>query len=444
MNKTTLLIFLLLLLPLASAVEFSMKSNFSQGETMIAKVSGNFQKPPFKGTTKFYRGHVRVPIDPYIAKINGEFYIYAQLPENEANYSIVLEDVKYYVGSLISEEDLVQNFSITNNLADFSVNPGVVITDKDFSLEVQNLQSSKLTIQVATEPLLESEGNSDEGFFASLLEDDGVTEVPQGDYSVTLKSGEIEKIKFKLEDIENPILKIITLSSENTKYEIPVYVFLNESSTKEKDRDFAFDQSELNFTMSTNSKLTKIVYLINEGEDDLENITLSLSDSLKPYATLSKTEIEDLNEDKQTKIELYFQSGDYDTNVEGQIKAKESSGSQDIYAYVGVYFNVLESYIPSEEGEGGAVSSTGEIISTKTCSEMGGTICSTSQKCDSDEVNAKDDKCCLTECQEVGSSSTGKIIGWSIIIAVIGALVWFFKFKYRGAKRDIGLFKKKR
>ncbi|MFH1152030.1 MAG: hypothetical protein V1788_02815 [Nanoarchaeota archaeon] len=433
------IIFILLLLPLASAVEFSMKSNFSQGETMIAKVSGNFQKPPFKGTTKFYRGHVRVPIDPYIAKINDEFYIYAQLPENQDNYSLVLEDVKYYVGSLISDDDLVQNFSITSDLADFSVTPGVVVTDKDFSLEVQNLQDSKLTIQVATEPLLESEGNSDKGFFASLLGDDGLTEVPEADYSVTLKSGEIEKIKFKLEDIENPVLKTITLSSENTEYEIPVYVFLNESSTKEKDRDFGFDQSELNFTMSTNSNLTKIVYLINEGEDDLKNITISISDSLKPYVTLSKTEIEDLKEDKQKKVELYFQSGDEEEVIEGQIKAKESSGSQDIYAYVGISFNVLEGYIEVLE------SNTGELlIWAKTCSELIGTICNASQKCDSDEVNAKDDKCCLTECQEVGSSSTGKIIGWIIIIGIICFLIWFFKFKYRGAKSDIRLFGRKK
>jgi len=417
MKLKIVVIFLLLLLPLASAVEFSMKSNFSQGETMIAKVSGNFQKPPFKGTTKFYRGHVRVPIDPYIAKINDEFYIYAQLPENQDNYSLVLEDVKYYVGSLISEEDLVQNFSITGNLADFSVNPGVIITDKDFSLEVQNLQPSKLTIQVATKIMEGTKETENQGFFASLFGTETIDKDTDGEFSVTLKSGEIEKIKFKLEDIENPVLKTITLSSENTEYEIPVYVFLNESPTKEKAREFAFDQPELNFTMSTNSNLIKIVYLINEGEDDLENITLTLSDSLKPYVTLSKTEIEDLKEDKQAKIELTFNSGSEEKIIEGQIKAKESSGSQDIYTYVGISFNTLASYT--------------EETGTKTCSEMKGTICSSSQACDSDEVNAKDDKCCLTECQEVGTSSTGKIIGWIIVLAVIGFLGWFYFKKYR-------------
>ncbi|MBR9701661.1 hypothetical protein GOV13_01940 [Candidatus Pacearchaeota archaeon] len=427
------IMFLLLLLPLASAVEFDMKSNFSKGETLITKISGNFQKPPFKGTTKFYRGHVRVPIDPSILKINDEFYIYAQLPENEANYSLVIEDAKYYVGSLISEDDLVQNFSISNNLADFSVDPGVVITDKDFSLEVQNLQDSKLTIQILTSPLEIDEGNSETGFFASLLEEEsGETKVVQGDASVTLKSGEIEKIKFKLEDIENPVLKTITLSSENTEYEIPVYVFLNESSKKDKKRKFDFDMPELEFTMSTNSNLTKIVYLINEGEDDLENITLSISESLEPYMTLLTTEIEDLKEDEQEKIELYFQSGDYDLDlVEGQIKAKESyEGEQDVYAYIGVSFDILESYT--------------EEPGAKTCLEVGGTICTHDQKCDSDEINAKDDKCCLTECQEIGSDTSGKIIGWAIVIIVLGFLAWFFKFKYKGAKGDISLFKRKK
>jgi len=426
MNKIIILIFILMLFPLASAVEFDMKSNFSQGETLMAKLSGNFLKQPFKETIKFYRGHVRVPIEPNVAKINDEFYIYAKLPENEANYSIVIEDVKYYKGSQISEDDLVKNFSITDNIADFSVKPGFVITNDDFFIEVQNLQDYKLDIQIRTETILPSNESSG-GFFAFLF-GENTSDNQEEETLVTLKSGEIKKINFKTENIDQTTLKTIELSTDNLKYEIPVYVFVDELPQEHKDRDFKFDVSELNFSISTNSNITKIIYLFNTGEENLENISLIISDSLKPYVSVSIENIDELKEDKQIKIELYFESGDEESSVEGQIKAKESSGDEDIYTYLAVFLNIMEDYIPLDDEE------DEEITTTKTCSEMNGVICGHDQKCESEEVDAKDDKCCLTECYEIGSDTLGKIIGWLIIIGIIVFLIWFFKFKYRKAK----------
>lgn len=432
-GKIIIILLLLLILPLASAVEFDMKSNFSQGETLMAKLSGNFLKQPFKEDVKFYRGHVEVPIEANIAKINDEFYIYAILPENEANYSIVIENVKYYKGSLISEENLVKNFSITGEVADFSVNPGFVISKDDFFVKVQNLQDYKLDIQIKTKLLGDSTVNESKGFFASLFGDNSVVTNEGGESSVTLKSGEIEKINFKLESIESPVLKIIILSSGNTKYEIPVSIFLNESKQKVKDRDFEFEPSELNFSMTTNSNFTKIIYLSNKGGDDLKNISLEVSDSLKPYVSILPDNLDDLKKDQQAKIELKFEADNEEKIIQGSIKAKESSGNEDIYAYVAVNISFVEEFISSGQ----------EVItkSTKTCQEMEGVICIEKQECNGEIKDAKDDKCCIGTCEVKVQSSTGKIIGWLIIIGIVCFLIWFFKFKYRGAKRDINLFK---
>ena len=43
--KKALIIFFLLTLPLISAVDIDMKTEFAQGETFMAKISGNFIKP---------------------------------------------------------------------------------------------------------------------------------------------------------------------------------------------------------------------------------------------------------------------------------------------------------------------------------------------------------------------------------------------------------------
>ena len=53
-------------------------------------------------------------------------------------------------GALESEENLVKNFIITENLSDFSVTPGFIKTSQDFSLEVQNLQENQITISIST------------------------------------------------------------------------------------------------------------------------------------------------------------------------------------------------------------------------------------------------------------------------------------------------------
>ena len=74
-----IIIALLFLIPLTTAVNIDMKTNFSQGETFIAKISGDFYYSISKENIIFDEGHVRTSIIPFVTKINNDFYIYAQL-----------------------------------------------------------------------------------------------------------------------------------------------------------------------------------------------------------------------------------------------------------------------------------------------------------------------------------------------------------------------------
>ena len=420
MKIIAILFSLLLLLPIISAVEFDIKTEFSQGETLMAKVSGNFPEPILKENIFFYRGHVRISINPEVAKIDNEFYIYAPLlDKNPDNYSISIENVQHMKGSQISEEDIVQNFSITNATADFSITPGFIITKDNFFIEVQNLQDHQINVQI------KSDSQSNEGFFASLFGDTAE------ENSVTLKSGEIKKINFELKDITQSAFKKIELSTENLKYEIPVYVYLNETDSGKKQKDFKLEPSELDVSMATNSNTTRIIYLYNTGGETLENISLSVSDALKPYISFSINEIKELDENSSIRIEMYFSSDSEEKEIYGQIKAKQGDA---LYTYSAVFLNFIKDYVPLDGEE--------EIVTTtKTCEEMKGIICEENEECDGESVYAKDGKCCIGTCKEIKESSSGKIIGWTIVIAVVVFLIWFFKAKYRGAKKPVDLFK---
>ncbi|MFC1682096.1 hypothetical protein ACFL0X_00595 [Nanoarchaeota archaeon] len=420
MKKEIIIFSLLILLPLTTAVQVEMNSEFSQGETLIAKVSGNFLEPLSNQNILFYKGHVRIPVEFDIAKIDQDYYIYAQLQGKAPNnYSISIEDTRY-TKELNEETDdkIVENFSIKNQIADFSIEPGFVITKDDFSIILQNLQDNEII--VATKIKTDSGG---EGFFDSLF---GIKEIETKD-SATLKPGESKKINFEIKNITEKELRTIELSTENTEYEVPLYIY-EKPQEPSKERILTFEQTELNVTLSTNSTTTRIIYLENQGDFDLENITLTISDRLTKYMTLSEDKIEYFRKDTIKKIEINIASDEFEQQIEGQIKAKTSDN---LYAYLAVYLNFVEDYKPSEE----------EIQTTsKTCKELGGKICNKTQECEG-ETEYTEGVCCLGNCKEVTESSTLKIVGWSIVIIVILFLVWFFKTKYKGAQRVVDFSK---
>lgn len=226
MKKVLLLIALLLILPLFSAVEFDMKTNFSQGETLMARISGNFLEPVLKENIFFYRGHVKIPVEYDIAKIDEEYYIYALLGDKSSdNYSIALENVKYMEGTEVVKGDIIRNFTIINEMADFSINPGFVITSEDFSIEVQNLKDYQITIEID-----ENKTETGGGFFSFFFKDSD-----SGDNLVIVKSGEIKNIEFELGN-ETSFRKI-WLSTENLEYEIPVYAFVSQIQSEESEEE---------------------------------------------------------------------------------------------------------------------------------------------------------------------------------------------------------------
>src|SRR3989344_7745543 len=165
MKKKNILFFLILIMPLISSISVDMNQDYSQGETLIAIISGNFYSHVSGENIYFYRGNARVSVASSVMKIENTFYLYALLPEKQGNYSLIIKNLSYMEGSKLIKDDIQRNFTISEGKAEFSVNPGFVITKGNFSISVQNLQPRTITLNVK----INSSKGAGMGFFESLF-----------------------------------------------------------------------------------------------------------------------------------------------------------------------------------------------------------------------------------------------------------------------------------
>ncbi|VVB83685.1 Uncharacterised protein [uncultured archaeon] len=411
MKKEVILVLMLfcLVFPFVSAVEFDLNQNFSQGETLVEKVSGNFLSPLTKNNIFFYEGHVRIPMEYGVLGINGDYYIYALLSgKSEGDYSVSIENAQYMKGAEILSDKIIKNFTITNETADFFVSPGVMISAGDFFLELQNTGDNQVTISINTEA-----NNS------------GIRKVEASANSVQLKSGEIKKIYFKV-GIGKPELKTIELKTEKTIYEIPVYISSELEGILQP--TFSFEPSSVTYSFPTNSIIKETIYLYNTGEKEINNINISLDDSLISLVNLSVTKITSLKPDSKVSIELTFFSKNETTEL-GNLKAK----SEDAIAYSSISLKLMNNYTLSPN----------ETIqsSAKTCTELLGSVCNIStEKCSQEPVYATDNLCCMGTCDKIQKSgSSAKVIGILLFILVVAGGAWFYFKKYKKAKKPLNL-----
>ncbi len=418
--------FILLVLPLISAVQISMNSNFSQGETLIAKVSGNFIDQVAPGNVFFYRGHVRIPITYDVGKIGNDFYIYALLTgKTQADYSLSIEGLRYFQGTQIVNDNIVNNFTITNATADFSVNPGFSTSGVDFSLNLQNLQDNPITV---TYGLKTNSSTSSGGFFASFFGTGSNNSQTKG--SITLNPG-IKNVSFSVAGFSQG-LNTFELSSANTDYLVPIYANINNASGNQSGTPiggtksmFKFQPSSVVISMATNSNSTRILYLTNTGKETVENILFNISNALFPYVIISPGKIDSLSASSTKQIGLGVSSRNAEGTVNGEIAAYTNDSSSSF----ALTLNFIKDFIPQN------TSSRENTTIITTCSDFNGTICTVTQQCTGNSSYARDGVCCLASCQEPKPNYTGTVIGWGLLILALIIIYFFYKRRYSQVQR---------
>ena len=391
-------------IPLTSAIEIDMKSNFSQGETLLAVVSGNFIDQITNDNIRFYRNNVGIPMISEVVKIDNDFYIYAILTDkNSGNYSIEIEGVRYYKATQIVDDDIISNFTISGETAQFSVNPGALITEDDFSVEIQNLQDKKIIVEI--------------------ISDSSINSVS----SVELNTGEKKTVFFNLDSQAIRGLVNLDFSSEDTIYSMPVYLYIEniEKETVIQNFNMEFQPKVAEVSIATNSNAKRIIYLKNTGTENLEDISFNVSSLLEDYVTISSKKLDSLDSGEIKKIEFDISSGSEEEILEGKITAY----TEETLAIFTLILNLTKDFIPKETEE--------NLNIVSLCEDLGGEICPDTQECSGKIVRSKNGDCCIFPliCQQPKKNSLGKIIGWSILILVFIIIFWFFKKKYKSVKK---------
>ncbi|MEK6925769.1 MAG: dickkopf-related protein [Nanoarchaeota archaeon] len=218
MKKLVLIILILSFINLISSATIEMKSSYLQGETIIAKVSGNFYDTIQESNIYFYRGHVKIPMDYDVAKIGDFYYIKASLlGKTESNYSLSIKNVRHYEAGLLKTDDITKNFTVTNQIADFSLSKGFVISSNNFSIDVQNLKDLTLSLNVQNPSKLKSSS------------------------PVSVLSNVVKAINFDVSEMNGTVEDAIKISSSSLSYEIPVLITHFIQTTPEPVQEYCGD-----------------------------------------------------------------------------------------------------------------------------------------------------------------------------------------------------------
>lgn len=373
-----------LILPMAFALQTTLKSSYQPGQTLIAEISGNFIDNLQAKDVLFYSGRLFSPLVYDLAKINDKYYLYALLPNIEKNYTLIIKNAHYMEAGQEKLQDLFFNFSVQGNLSSFSVNPGFIITDKDFSIKVQ----------ANSDLILSSEFlNSSEEF--------------------SLNEGKTKTLYFS--EPVNSTTNLV-LSSSGMKYEVPVFVLKTSNKTTARN-ELRFSKSNFNFNVIKDHSSIFDIFIFNAGQ---EALNVSLSSSL-PEVKI-QPEILSLQAGEIEKINLTIESGD-EKIVNGTLTAV----SGNITAQASFSITTL-----SNQGE---LNTTQDIEeSSDSCSSLSGKICNSDEKCDTSTILTSEGFCCTGTCRKTSSWSSGRIIALVLVILVL-LIVGFFIYRKMKMKK---------
>lgn len=216
MKRALVLILGILLIGSACALSTNIEDSYSRGENIIVEVSGNILEPIFPEDVEFRRGHVRVPVEFDIKRLGEKYYIWAIAPnpEEDTNYTLVIEDVVATAEGRVDEIDYEKDFLVSGDLVSYTINPGFVFAKSDFEVEI-------------------------------FLNEDFNKEIAIEEQTVTLKPGK-NFIEFSVNDFEGAQLNIISIGD----YDMPAYVI----GTKPKGTGTKIDVNVSNITVIDSEK----------------------------------------------------------------------------------------------------------------------------------------------------------------------------------------------
>ncbi|MBI2631997.1 hypothetical protein HYW75_03265 [Candidatus Pacearchaeota archaeon] len=392
------------------AITTDLHPSYESRETAIVKLSGNILEPIDSKQIAFLRGHVEVPFIYDFKNLNGSYYLWAIMPQTKGNYTLRIKDIATTVSGENKKINFEQNFSVDGNMTNYNIEPGFVVVNGDFNMDV----------------------NLFEDFDRIISLDYPIRK------DITIKPGK-NIVNFPFDDSGGTELIIIHLG----KYSIPVYIMSNNPPRVIKGPIVLIPIRIENVHLISEKNIFYSFEISNSLERELTDIQISYNKDVFSIVPQTKSINLAPRERAQFNITLKknLREGIYEQIL---IQSEKDNISLSLPVYINFTENISELIVLrnlternlSIKDNGSKVSITERFY----CSELGGKLCLSDEKCDGKETESLDGKCCIGSCAiEAGGS---KWVGYLIAAIALLILIYIY-YKYRKAKPGASILEKK-
>ena len=393
MKKVIILLLFFVFIYSATALTVETNPSYQPKETLIIEIAGNILEPIQPEDVLFKDNNVNVPIQFDIKNLGGRYFLYAVMPDEEGNYSLILEDVATTVNGIPAIIDFTINITVLGDIIPYTLNPGFFITQQETA-----------------------------EFNIFLNRDIPETISISGDSEITLEPGE--------NDIEISLLDYGTGLSFTTIgiYEVPI-LYLGDETPPENLPLIRFVPVTLESTVIYEEGLFFEIIIVNDGIEPINDVTFNYDNSLyllEPQgfevieAGTSETIIMTVLSENPFDDKIILNSGAYRSEMDVRI----------IYTTDEDQVN-----IPHQNQD---FSETQQYY----CSQQSGKICTGGDVCSIATNEARDTLfCCKGICvnPDEGNGTDLKFIGYLLlilIVLIVGAISYrFYKTKKMRKRR---------
>lgn len=384
-----LFVFIILSASLGITLSTDMKQTYSPKETIIAKISGNILEPITMSNIEFKRNNVLLALKYGIENLNGSYYIWAIAPEEDGNYSLIINDVATTIAGVQKKTELLQNFSVAGNLTSYSIEPGAILSRENFTIEVNLYEDEQRIISI---------------------------DFPE-EREIALKPGK-NKIEFSNELVFGSELLQIKIGN----YVVPAYITGSAKKKIERSTGLVFSPQIIAKTLRKGSSSEYDAYLLNKANISIKKISLEYNKSILKIEPDINIELEP-RENVSLKIKI--------------LKPISEEIDEVIYANSGNFSASLLLSLMIESQRANRTNLTNGEIGTEQlyCEELGGIVCSSNEKCVGTEKDSLQGKCCIGVCKEEEKGSSW--IVW-LIIGIVLLIVAIIYLKYKRSPKKTG------
>ncbi len=377
--RWSIILLLIILLNGVSAISTNLLPSYQPGETIIIKIEGNILEPITPTDIIFKRNHVAVAVDYDIKKILGNYYLYAQAPTNNNNYTLFINDISTTINGIVSSLDFNQSFTVSGNITDYSVSPGFIISNSN---NLEFTIKSNLDQQVS---------------IMTNFPDERAINLNPGTNSVSLST----------EGKNSGLYEVII-----GKYKLPIQIINSQENQSVTSVNLILSPSIINRAVLSNSNYSFNISLTNNGSTALQNIQFSFNENLFSLYPQSINSLAP-QETKEIVVNLLKTSI---TKIQEDIIIYDSNQQLKI-------LNLNISFTPNPNNISTTNDSTQNV--QYYCSELNGVFCSANELCSSEQVQSLDGLCCTGTCSIEEDSGFGWI-GYLSIAIVIGLLLFVY------------------